>query len=166
MLVHNTGGRTCRGLEINGSRADLLVPEQSYFDVLVDQPNTTVIGTGDQAVRQTLGLPERDGPAPDFLTYNSAADSFSISEVKASFDAPADAATGVDQITAAVEALDDTVQGASIGRLELVIPDGGTLRAPFAISGNQLVRVSDAGTVVERIAGNVVHVVQAPLQRG
>ena len=87
-------------------------------------------------------------------------------EVKASFRGGADAATAVQQITAAVDALEATVQGARIGRLELVIPEGGILEAPFAVSGNQLVTVTDAGSLVERIAGNVVLVVEAPLQQG
>ena len=87
-------------------------------------------------------------------------------EVKASFVGEADAARAVQQIRAAVEALEETVQGARIGRLELVIPEGGILQAPFAVSGNQLVTVTDAGTLVERIAGNVVLVVEAPLHQG
>ena len=66
----------------------------------------------------------------------------------------ADAARAVLQIRAAVEALEETVQGARIGRLELAILEGGILEAPFAVSGNQLVTVTDAGTLVERIAGN------------
>ena len=164
VLVHNQN-QTCRGLEINGSRADLPdLAEQSYYDILIGEPDTTIIATGDVAVRRTLGIPE--GPAPDFVTYNNAADTFSVREVKASFVGEADAATAVQQIRAAVEALEETVQGARIGRLELVIPEGGILAAPFAVSGNQLVRVTDAGTVVERIAGNVVLVVEAPLQQG
>ena len=45
VLVHNTG-ETCQGLAIRGARADLDVPEQSYFDIVDADPDTTVIGTG------------------------------------------------------------------------------------------------------------------------
>ena len=58
------------------------------------------------------------------------------------------------------------VQGARIARLEVVIPEGGLLESPFAVSGNQLVEVTAEGTSVVRIASNVVTVVEAPLRRG
>ena len=162
MLVHNQG-ETCRGLTIAGSRADLDVPEASYFDIL-EESGLTIVGTGDPAVRVSLGIP--DGPAPDFLSYNVDSDRFTISEVKASFSGEAEIGTAVRQLTAAAEALQSMVQGARIARLEVVIPEGGLLESPFAVSGNQLVEITAEGTSVVRIAGNVVTVVEAPLQRG
>ena len=101
VLVHNQG-ETCRGLTIAGSRADLDVPEASYFDIL-EESGLTIVGTGDPAVRVSLGIP--DGPAPDFLSYNVDSDRFTISEVKASFGGEAEIGTAVRQLTAAAEAI-------------------------------------------------------------
>ena len=100
------------------------------------------------------------------MSFNVDSDRFTISEVKASFEAPADAGRARQQLTAAAEALQAMVPGATIAKLELVIPEGGSLRSPFAVSGNQLVEVTAEGTSVVRIAGNVVTVVEAPLRRG
>ena len=162
VLVHNTG-ETCQGLAIRGARADLDVPEQSYFDIVDADPDTTVIGTGDVAVRSILNL---DGRSPDFRTYNSATDSFTISEVKASFGTTgADASTAIAQLTNALDGLAATGNRGRLSRLELVIPEGGGIDGAFSVRNGLLVRDVQEGISDVTIDGIVVHVVEAPLQR-
>lgn len=121
-----------------------------------------VIAEGDVAVRRLLDIPEASGNLTiDFLSVTRS-QRFNLTEVKNSL-ADADIPHAVNQLEFVLGKLSSKFDDVKVGRLEVVVPSkpgGGvpSFRGNYQVSGNQLVRVTDQGTEVIRIGGNVVHV--------
>ncbi len=117
-------------------------------------------GTGKTLSAQSLGI--GGDKAADILSV-SASGKFNITEVKGVISGnisagQVDGALG--QIGNTVSALKSQVNGAKIGSLELAVPKGTTFGGVYGVSGNQLVRNTDAGQQVVRVQGQVVNVRQ------
>lgn len=121
-----------------------------------------VLAEGDVAVRRLLDIPEAPGQLTvDFLSVTRSG-RFNLTEVKNSL-ADADVPHAVDQLEHVMGKLSQKFDDVKIGKLEIVVPttSGGgvpSFRGNYQVSGTQLVRVTDQGTEVIRIGGNVVHV--------
>ena len=48
------------------------------------------------------------------------------------------------------------VSGAKLGKVEVAVPEGASLRGNYEVSGNQIVKVTAEGTEVVRVGGKVV----------
>lgn len=154
-------GKTAfRGLNYAGDLARLSGFERQVAS-WIGRRGENIIGLGDDGVRQTLGM-ARNARAADFLSVD-AAGRFTIREVKQSAgSAGADIGHALSQLDSTVAALQGKVRGARISNLEIVVPRGANLKGGYRLSGNQLVRVTDAGTEVVRVRGRVVRVTEIP----
>jgi len=150
------GKTAVRGLRYAGRLADLSGFEKRIAS-LIGRRGDEIVGLGDKGVKQALGLSKSDRAA-DILSVTKSG-KFNITEVKESVGrGGADIGHALSQLESTVSALKRKVSGSKIGQLEIALPKGAKLSGNYAVSGSQLVRITDQGTEVVRIQGNVVQV--------
>ena len=147
-----------RGLTTVGRVRDLQGFERTVADA-IEQDGLQVLGAGDNNVRRLLGMPANEVAAD--LVAATGNNRFRITEVKASTGTGgADVGHALGQLENTVSALKTRVPGATIESLEIAIPIGGRLPPTYALSGDQLVRITANGTEVVRVQGTVVRIRQ------
>ena len=146
-----------RGINIEGSIEDpnLTDYERTIGENLISEGNQ-LIGVDDGNVRKSLGIP-KGTQAADYLSATPSG-RFNLTEVKGSEpgSAGAEVGTAIRQLKSTYEALIEKVPGAKLGKVEVAIPEGATLKDNYEVSGNQIVRVTAEGTEVVKVGGKVV----------
>ena len=116
------------------------------------------IGFGDNGVRKALGIKGSD-KAADFVSVSQSG-KFNIAESKAAFGSSgAEIGDALSQLQSTVAALKKNLPNAEIGSVQIFLPKGGSLKGGYSVSGNQLVKVVDGKTELQKVGGQVVNIV-------
>ncbi|WKZ76255.1 MAG: RHS repeat-associated core domain-containing protein [Vicingaceae bacterium] len=115
------------------------------------------IGFGDDGVRKALGMKSTD-KAADFLSVSQSG-KFNIAESKAAFgSAGAEIGDAMNQLQSTFNALKKNLPNAELGNVQIFLPKGANLKGGYSVSGNQLVKIVDGKTEVQKVGGQVVTV--------
>jgi hypothetical protein len=97
--------------------------------------------------------------AADFVSVSQSG-KFNIAESKAAFGSSgAEIGDALSQLQSTVAALKKNLPNAEIGSVQIFLPKGGSLKGGYSVSGNQLVKVVDGKTELQKVGGQVVNIV-------